>query len=355
MSIEKPQLSFGEKLGLVPVILRTLTTAIVSIFAAPLRGESGAPTVFRHVAYAAVRQITATASIAQTQYLSPTTEEQYLTLAKQKGFQPDTVRLQDGTKAHWVGNKGAEKVMVYCHGGGYALPATPAHLQFLWEIKTLLSDLGSDVAILILSYTLAPERQYPRQLEQGVETLRYVIETMGKAPSNVVLAGDSAGGNLALAVLSHVSHKHPSIQPISLSEPLRAAILISPWCTFADSADAIKRNANKDCTSYPALRKWSDAFMGSAPSDYYNQPHTAPGSWWEGLKVSEVLILAGADELLVDDIKALAGRIEEVHEKTTTIVTQGESHDAPILDLAFGYKEPGEQMNAINSWISPRL
>lgn len=50
--------------------------------------------------------------------------------------------------------------------------------------------------------------------------------------------------------------------------------------------------------------------MGGAAPDNYNQPLRAPASWWEGLKVEEVLIIAGADEVLVDYVKELAGKIE---------------------------------------------
>lgn len=50
--------------------------------------------------------------------------------------------------------------------------------------------------------------------------------------------------------------------------------------------------------------------MGGAAPDNYNQPLRAPAGWWEGLKVAEVLIVAGADEVLVDYVKELAAKME---------------------------------------------
>jgi len=173
-----------------------------------------------------------------------------------------------------------------------------------------LNAAGKDAAVLFLHYTLAPAAAYPRQLTQGVELLRHTLQHLGKEPSDVVIAGDSAGGNLALGVLSHLSHPHPSIAPVELSGPLRAAVLIAPWCTFEMSADSFRRNAYKDCIGPSSLGPWARAFMGGAAPDNYNQPLRAPASWWEQLKVEEVLIIAGADEVLVDYVNQLAGKIE---------------------------------------------
>lgn len=50
--------------------------------------------------------------------------------------------------------------------------------------------------------------------------------------------------------------------------------------------------------------------MGRAPADNYNQPIKAPVDWWKDLKVEEVLILAGAEEVLVDYVKEVARKIE---------------------------------------------
>ena len=52
--------------------------------------------------------------------------------------------------------------------------------------------------------------------------------------------------------------------------------------------------------------------MGSEEADPYNQPGTAPTDWWNDLKTKNILIVAGKDEVLVDDIEAMAKKIQVI-------------------------------------------
>ena len=58
------------------------------------------------------------------------------------------------------------------------------------------------------------------------------------------------------------------------------------------------------------LERWAAAFMGGASTDPYNQPLTAPSEWWQGLRADEVLIVAGADEVMIDAIRAFIKKFE---------------------------------------------
>lgn len=95
-------------------------------------------------------------------------------------------------------------------------------------------------------------------------------------------------------------------------------------------------------------------------SDYYNQAITAPENWWEGLKVEEVLVVAGEEEVLVDGIKEFEGKLRRgvgSGTKVELLVAKGEYHDQPSLDLQLGYKEKdeGEQARKIKEWVSSKL
>lgn len=107
-------------------------------------------------------------------------------------------------------------------------------------------------------------------------------------------------------------HPHPSIAPLNLPKPLLGAALISPWGDFSTTALSYQRNAFKDSIDASVLRKWSAYFMDGADTDHYNQPFHAPGSWWIDLNgaVQDVLITAGTDEVLVDDIEAFAEKLK---------------------------------------------
>jgi acetyl esterase/lipase len=125
--------------------------------------------------------------------------------------------------------------------------------------------------------------------------------------------GDSAGGNLVLAVLSHTLHPHPDITPISLpkGEKFKSAILISPWTEFSLGSKSHEQNKNKDYLSKETLYRWGSAFQGDAKADEYLWPATNTASWWDGLPVGKVLNIAGDDEVFRDDIVRL-GRAMEV-------------------------------------------
>ncbi|MCP5899137.1 hypothetical protein NL320_27265, partial [Klebsiella pneumoniae] len=81
-----------------------------------------------------------------------------LDFARAKNFQPDTAVLPSGVKVHWIGNKSAEKVFLYFHGGGYVNSISPAHLAWLFDLEAELSKTKK-IAVAVLGYTCAPEGQ----------------------------------------------------------------------------------------------------------------------------------------------------------------------------------------------------
>ena len=79
----------------------------------------------------------------------------------------------------------------------------------------------------------------------------------------IFIAGDSAGGNMAFSLMSHLLHPHAEVtNKISMDEPLAGAILISPWVKFPPDDDSIKRNATSDMVTPDAAKRWSSLFMG---------------------------------------------------------------------------------------------
>lgn len=122
--------------------------------------------------------------------------------------------------------------------------------------------------------------------------------------STVLLSGDSAGGNLALAVLSHLSHPHKDIPALDLNEPLMGMLLISPWTSASLSYPSVTANKYKDMIPEEASAYWMNAFKGGAdvPSDAYIEAATAPATWWEDAKAQDTIVLAGQEEILLGAI-----------------------------------------------------
>ncbi|KAG9664100.1 flavin-binding monooxygenase, partial [Aureobasidium melanogenum] len=271
--------------------------------------------------------------------LTPGTLAAYESFAKKKGFEPnliDTSSVQGG----WIGNPQAKNTIVWFHGGGYASAGSDGHMKILSDLVDEAQSHGSELGGLIVRYDLTAESAYPRQLEQAVAALRYLIETMGKSPQQIIIAGDSAGGNLSLALLSHLTHPHPTITPLKLNpESLKGMALISPWVTFSQEADAWKRNARKDCLAPTAATTWTNEFLKQAPQDNYNAPLTAPESWWADIPVSEILVTGGEDEVLVDDIAAMIENLKTQDKaKVQSLIATQEPHDGPLLEMIFPKK-----------------
>jgi len=330
-----------------------VSNGLQTTFTALFRGSNGSAKYLNHVKIAIIRSFLNNSTIRQQQALAPTIDEAYPVFAKKKGFAPSNVELSDGTKAYLFGNKDAEKFILWFHGGGYNMPPDPGHLVYINELQ---KSAGSKVAILMLSYALAPHEIYPYQLRQAVELVRYVCTELKRKPQNVSIAGDSAGANLAIGILSHVLHPHPEIPALRFEpgQKLGAAILLAPWASFRIDYPSATYNARKDFVSAISANRWSSSFVGGKKTDEYNQPLSAEPDWWKGLEgvVEEILILGGSHELLVDVIREMDARFEAMHSKVTLVIAEGEWHDRPVSSaLGMG----GELSEAIKSYVKARL
>lgn len=177
-------------------------------------------------------------------------------------------------------------------------------------MKQTLSQHNHNLAIIVVQYTPAPQAVYPHQLEQSIEAVRYIITTLGKHPSNMILGGDSAGGALALDIVAHAKQPHPAIAPLAPKTPYRSLLLISPWVDFHMDGGSCEQNRDKDICPPHTLKLWSEAYLGGVPSDNYSAPCQAPAEWWRGLQVGKVLVTAGGEECLIDSVKALVSKIK---------------------------------------------
>lgn len=211
---------------------------------------------------------------------------------------------------------------------------------------------------------LASTHPYPRQLQQAASMLNHVLTSLDYQPSNLILGGDSAGGNLVLAILSHISHPHPdeSIPRVNVSSKFRGIFLVSPWVSFDTSTPSFTANASSDSLPAFTLEHWSSTFLGTSPSDQYSEPVRADAEWWRKTRsfVDDVLIVAGKDELLLDGIEAFVANFENgvgsshgaggSGGKITSLMLEGVSHDAWNIDRQLGFGK-GRMGEVIEEWV----
>jgi acetyl esterase/lipase len=162
-------------------------------------------------------------------------------------------------------------------GGGFALPTTAGHLEFLNSLSKMANQNNKSAAILLLDYDTAPALQYPEQLTQTVELLRYTTTILNHTPSSIILASDSIGGSLILGLLGHILHPHLSISPLKLKEPLRGAAMSSLVVDFDFSKLSFARARLIDPALVSTLDRWIADYVSadSYAEDFYLQPSRA--------------------------------------------------------------------------------
>lgn len=141
----------------------------------------------------------------------------------------------DGIRAEWVSVNRAHRkkhVILHCHGGGYS---TGSSLY----ARTLTSKLAAatSMEVLCFDYRLAPEHPYPAATEDAVRVWNYLM-LQGYGAENVILTGDSAGGNLALS-LTHTLKEEGRLLPGGLA-------LLSPWTDLTCSGESFRAKAGLD-------------------------------------------------------------------------------------------------------------
>jgi epsilon-lactone hydrolase len=102
-----------------------------------------------------------------------------------------------GVPCEWITpkNSRAEQVLLYLHGGGFVFGQTPLHMHMgAWLAKKM------GIRLLMVDYRLAPAHPFPAALEDCVTAYRWLLD-QGFSAGNIVIAGDSAGGNLTITTM----------------------------------------------------------------------------------------------------------------------------------------------------------
>jgi len=140
-----------------------------------------------------------------------------------------------GMEGEWVSvNRAHMKkyIILYCHGGGYS---TGSSLY----ARTLTTKLSSSTSMDVLSfdYRLAPEHPYPAAMEDAMAAWNYLM-LLGYGARDVILAGDSAGGNMALSLVLRLKEQGRLLP--------RGLVLMSPWTDLTSSGKTHRTKAEVD-------------------------------------------------------------------------------------------------------------
>lgn len=113
-----------------------------------------------------------------------------------------------------VAGQAAEPAVLYFHGGGYVAGSARTGTHLAAELARRTGGRA-----LSVDYRLAPEHPYPAAVEDGLAAYGGLLES-GASPSRVLVAGDSAGGGLAVATLL-AARRHRGLLPVGRHLALR--------------------------------------------------------------------------------------------------------------------------------------
>lgn len=201
-----------------------------------------------------------------------------------------------GIACEWLTPEGCDDapLIYYLHGGAYLMGSPTTHRRLVSHIAR-----ASGMRAVLPDYRLAPEHRHPAALEDAVKVFDALVDD-GIAPKSMAIAGDSAGGNLAVATLLALRDRGAALPG--------AAALLSPWLDLSGSGDSHRANAGKDPwfrpQEMPAIAamvcdesRWRDPLVSPVFADASRLPPT--------------LIQVGDQEILLSDSTRFAENLEQ--------------------------------------------
>lgn len=217
---------------------------------------------------------------------------------------------------HWisVNRRVAGWAILYLHGGGYVAGSPMTHLGLMARLAKM-----TGLQVASPDYRLAPEHSAPAGFEDA-KTAHAQMLSKGYAPHHIILAGDSAGGGLALALMADLCQR--GLTPAGL-------FAFSPWTDLALTGETLKSNAGHD-PLLPARRMPEAVAMvlgGFANRD----PRVSP-LYARFVEPPPVLIQVGQDEILLDDSRRMAELLRQAGAKVQLDEWSGCPHVWQMLD-----------------------
>ena len=242
----------------------------------------------------------------------------------------------DGVAAEWIEAPGADLgVILYLHGGAYALGSIDTYREFVARMARATSMVG-----LAINYRLAPEHPFPAALEDATAAYGWLL-AQGVDPSRIIIAGDSAGGGLALAALVVLR---------DTGNPLPAgAVCLSPWTDLTLSGASIQSNADVDCIlDADSLEVYAKLYAGEGD---LASPLISP-VFADLSDLPPLLIQVGTDEILLDDARRCAARARQMGVDVTLEIWDEMFH---VFQLVALLPETKKAAGHITEFVSQNL
>ena len=227
------------------------------------------------------------------------------------GFEMEELQMESFTMEYLRPKKiRNDRVILQLHGGGYIGPMKNIYRSF----AVLYSKALGGGSVLTPDYRVAPEHMFPAALEDAAAAYEWLLKRY--PAKKIILAGDSAGGGLALALCHYLKDKGKAL-PAGI-------IAMSPWADMTAGGESYQTNFEKD----PLFGRTEDSilfareYLGDAdPQDPYASPvfgdfHGFP----------PVLLQVGSYEMLLSDSLQTAEKLRNAGAKVRCTVYEGMFH-----------------------------
>ncbi|WP_165831984.1 alpha/beta hydrolase [Aliidiomarina sp. B3213] len=229
---------------------------------------------------------------------------------KQPGVSRQRLSIQ-GIPAYQAmpAEKTSDKTILYLHGGGYVFGNENTHRQVVDGLALICN-----ATVLMPFYRLAPEHPFPAALNDALTAYNDLL-SLGVKPENIMIAGDSAGGGLAVALALELRNQ---------SLPMPALLtLFSPWADLTVNLESHRSNAKIDPMLVPkGLHSCARAYCQNTPR---NHPQCSP-LFADLTGLPPIHIQVGSDEILIDDARKLHENAKKAGVETTLEVFEGMWH-----------------------------
>jgi acetyl esterase/lipase len=227
----------------------------------------------------------------------------------------------------------ADGVILYLHGGSYVLGSARTGANLAAPLSR-----RSGVPAISLDYRLAPEHPFPAGVDDALAAYRELVE----GGQNVVIAGDSAGGGLALATLV-------AARAEGLAQPA-GVVLLSPWTDVSLKSPSMdSRDEDDPLFSRANMAESAELYLnGADPANELASPVFAD---LRGLP--PLLVQVGTAEILLDDSLRLVARAAEQDVDVSLDVIAGAPH---VFQYFAGFlSEADEALDRAATFVKNRL
>lgn len=227
------------------------------------------------------------------------------------------------------------KAVLYLHGGGHVFGSIKSHRHFVSRLA-----VATKATAWHIDYRLAPEHPYPAAIEDALIAYRAILDS-GIAPADLVVGGESAGGNLAAALLLKLKQENLP-QPAGL-------YLLSPWLDMTTTAESYDKVGARD----PMISR--EGIVGVALAYLGNQPDTPLASPVRAdvAGLPPMLIQVGSEEVLLSDSTTFANNAAMTGIDVTLRVWAGMPHAWPLFHPFLRAGLPA--IDEVGTWMRKRL